>query len=225
MKFVRARQPEQKEERRRNLMATAREMLEDGMGLEELSLNELARRAGMTKSNVYRYFESREAVLLALLDDEWRVWFEELSAGWPASREDTELDAVIAEIARTIVARPLMSLLTSALPSVLERNLGAEAIRDFKMVSRAKLGLIADFLVTRTARLTRDAALQLLLDLIAIIVGLYPLAHPTEAAERALRTPELCGMKRDYRADLERFLGAIARDLLTRSGAGRRHRG
>ncbi len=82
MEFVRARQPEQKEERRRNLIATARAMLDERMRLDELSLNELARRAGMTKSNVYRYFESREAVLLALLEDEWRSWFDELRGGW-----------------------------------------------------------------------------------------------------------------------------------------------
>ncbi|HHH28079.1 MAG TPA: TetR family transcriptional regulator [Polyangiaceae bacterium] len=39
-----------------------------------LSLNELAKRAGMAKPNIYRYLESRQAVLLALLDDRTARW-------------------------------------------------------------------------------------------------------------------------------------------------------
>ena len=38
------------------------------MPVAEVTLNELSRRAGLAKSNVLRYFESREAVLLELLD-------------------------------------------------------------------------------------------------------------------------------------------------------------
>jgi hypothetical protein len=36
------------------------------MPVAELSLNELSRRVGLAKSNVLRYFETREAVLLEL---------------------------------------------------------------------------------------------------------------------------------------------------------------
>jgi len=65
--FQRARQPEQREERRAHLLTTARAMLEGGVDLRALTLNALAREAGMAKSNVYRYFETREALLLELL--------------------------------------------------------------------------------------------------------------------------------------------------------------
>ncbi len=124
---------------------------------------------------------------------------------------------VVREIARTIAARPQLSILTCALPSVLEQNLGVDAIREFKMLSLVILGEVADFLVLRAPELTRNVAFQLLSDLITLIVGLYPLTHPAEAAEQAMSTPELAGMKRDYRSELERLLGAIAKDLLARS--------
>ena len=48
------------------------------MPVAEVTLNELSRRAGLAKSNVLRYFESREAVLLELLDSAWRT-------GWCSS--------------------------------------------------------------------------------------------------------------------------------------------
>ena len=49
------------------------------MPVAELSLNELSRRVGLAKSNVLRYFESREAVLLELLDAAWRDWLDQLA--------------------------------------------------------------------------------------------------------------------------------------------------
>ena len=66
--FQRARSEEQRDPRRRAILDTAAAMLAE-MPVAEVSLNELSRRVGLAKSNVLRYFESREAVLLELLDD------------------------------------------------------------------------------------------------------------------------------------------------------------
>src|SRR5436305_8694633 len=79
MTFQRARSAEQREERRRTILDTALKML-DEMPVAELTLNGLSRRVGLAKSNVLRYFESREAVLLELLDSAWREWLARLAA-------------------------------------------------------------------------------------------------------------------------------------------------
>ena len=78
MTFQRARSEEQREIRRRAILDTAAAML-DEMPVAEVSLNELSRRVGLAKSNVLRYFESREAVLLELLDDFLGSWLAELA--------------------------------------------------------------------------------------------------------------------------------------------------
>src|SRR4051812_6548305 len=62
---------------RRVILATAGGMLAE-MPVSAMSLNELSRRVGLAKSNVLRYFESREAVLLELLDSQWRRWLDDL---------------------------------------------------------------------------------------------------------------------------------------------------
>ena len=77
--YLRARSPEQKEERRRHLLDTARSLLSEMTDVHDLGINELARRAQMTKSNVYRYFESSEAVLMDLLVEEFAGWHAEMS--------------------------------------------------------------------------------------------------------------------------------------------------
>ena len=67
MTFQRARSEEQREVRRRAILETASAML-DEMPVAEVTLNELSRRVGLAKTAVLRYFESREAVLLDLMD-------------------------------------------------------------------------------------------------------------------------------------------------------------
>src|SRR5262245_17594164 len=79
MTFQRARSEEQREVRRQAILDTAAAML-DEMPVAEVSLNELSRRVGLAKSNVLRYFDSREAVLLDLLDYFLRTWLAELPA-------------------------------------------------------------------------------------------------------------------------------------------------
>jgi AcrR family transcriptional regulator len=218
--FTRARQPEQKEERRARLLATARAMLDEGAGLGDVSLSELARRAAMTKSNVYRYFESREAVLLALLVEEWVAWFLALKRGWrrppPGASGDAALEHLARHLARTLAARPRLCLLTSAVPQVLEQNLSEAAIREFKLLSLAHFEAVAAFMTARAPRLTGAAAVTLLYDAVAAITGLYPATHPSAAAARALDDPALCGLRRDFARELERFVCALARDVVRR---------
>src|ERR1039457_1529560 len=71
--FQRARSEEQREVRRRAILDAAAAMLAE-MPVAQVTLNELSRRVGLAKSNVLRYFESREAVLLELLDSAWQDW-------------------------------------------------------------------------------------------------------------------------------------------------------
>jgi AcrR family transcriptional regulator len=214
--FLRARRPDQKESRRAHLLATARAMLEAGTPLQELGLNELARRAEMTKSNVYRYFESREHVLLGLLREEWTAWFETLTTSWRAPAGKTPpLRHLARHLARTLAARPLLCELASALPGVLERNLSEGAIGEFKQLWLGFLTAVAAFVSARVPELTPPLAARLMYDGAALVTGLWPHANPAPAVARAIAaTPELGVFQRDFAADLARFLYAIAADLV-----------
>ena len=75
--FQRARSEEQREARRQAILDAAAAMLTE-MPVAQVTLNGLSRRAGLAKSNVLRYFESREAVLLELLDSAWQDWLVQL---------------------------------------------------------------------------------------------------------------------------------------------------
>lgn len=211
--FQRARQPEQKEERRAHVLATTRAMIEGGVDLRALSLNEIARRAGMAKSNVYRYFETREAVLLALVWEELQSWTEHMMTTWPRStRSRSALDALVRHLARTIAERPMLCALVTAVPSVLERNLAEDTIRDFKLRTLQWLRELGRFLASRVPELSAEQYAELLYDGTAVIGGLYPAAFPVDAAARVSAEPALKALRRDLPRDLERFLLSLARD-------------
>src|ERR1700752_4536533 len=64
--FQRARQPAQIEQRREAILRAGL-VLFQRRGLENVSLNDIAREVGLAKSNIYRYFESREHIYLVIL--------------------------------------------------------------------------------------------------------------------------------------------------------------
>ncbi len=190
-------------------------MLESDVDLGALSLNELARRAGMAKSNVYRYFETREAVLLAVLWEELFAWYEHMAATYrPPTRGRPALDVLVRHLAHTLAARPLLCALMAATPSVLERNLGEDAIRDFKKRSVQALRDMGRFLASVVPDLTAEQYAELLYDATAVIAGLYPNAYPAEHAARVVAEPAFKLLRRDLSRDAERFLLALARDRL-----------
>jgi len=216
--FLRARSPDQKEERAQALLRTARAMLSAGTPLSALSLNELARQVGMTKSNIYRYFESREAVLLAILAEEWQGWLDGLRAAPRPRGGGDELSRLVRRVARSLAARPLLSILTSALPSVLEENLSVEAIADFKRLTLAFFTEAAALLHAEAPSLSTEAALRFMSDSAIVIAGLYPHAFPPPHVKGVVDgDPAFAVFRHDYEGELARLLLALARALQTPS--------
>jgi len=141
--FQRARSDEQREIRRRAILDTAAAML-DEMPVAEVSLNELSRRVGLAKSNVLRYFESREAVMLELLDDFLGTWLEELAEELAAGIEadaspEVRADQLAEILSRSLAERMVLCDLVGAQGGVLEHNVSVEVVKRHKRSSHAKL--------------------------------------------------------------------------------------
>ncbi|WP_321822613.1 MULTISPECIES: TetR/AcrR family transcriptional regulator [unclassified Burkholderia] len=203
----RARHPEQKEERRQHLLATARALLLDGLDVNALGLNELARQAGMTKSNVYRYYESREAVLLDVLEEELALWsadFEHLS------KQPLEKTHAIAELAKTyattLVRRPLLCSLSSILSSIIEHNISLERVIEFKRRQPILLGKIASAINAAAPTIKLEQVGEFIRLSVPLFVGLWPISHPSAAVKKAISLPELASLRYDFKRDLEHAL-------------------
>ncbi|NUP52642.1 MAG: TetR family transcriptional regulator [Catenulispora sp.] len=212
--FQRARSAEQREIRKQTILDAATQLLEE-MPVGEISLRELSRRVGLSKTNVVRYFETREAVFFELLNRSLAQWTEdlagELSAAGPAVTPETLTDTV----ARSLASRPLLCGLLSALGPELERNISAEAAREFKLVHVRLLGELADLLQRHIASLTWAEARELVSLMVVYTAGLWPFTRPSEAVAEALEDPALADTKVDFAVRLGRTLHVATAGLLS----------
>uniref|UniRef100_A0AAU3H4U2 TetR/AcrR family transcriptional regulator n=1 Tax=Streptomyces sp. NBC_01401 TaxID=2903854 RepID=A0AAU3H4U2_9ACTN len=171
MTFQRARSEEQREIRRRAILDTAAAML-DEMPVAEVSLNELSRRVGLAKSNVLRYFESREAVLLELLDVFLGSWLaeltDELAAGVEAQAASEVRAGQLAEVlSRSLSERVVLCDLFGAQGGVLEHNVSVEVVKRHKRSSLARLDVLTDLVRRHLPELGAGAQLFCLMSLVS----------------------------------------------------------
>ncbi|MFZ6720506.1 TetR family transcriptional regulator [Undibacterium sp. Ji49W] len=210
--FQRARKPEQKEERRMHLLATAKAALHGGMEVSDLGLNELARKAQMTKSNVYRYFENREALLLALLEEESVLWRGELVERLAITQQATA-EQIAQAFAGASVAYPLMCRLFSALPSIIEHNVSRERLTEFKLNSLALMVGLAEQLHLSAPTLPFESYVRFVRLAMAMLIGLWPLSRPASALAGVLSLPELQALRYDFETDFTSGLLLLLRGL------------
>src|SRR5262245_25522553 len=160
--FQRARSDEQRAQRSQAILETAAEMLRE-MPVADLSLNELSRRVGLAKSNVLRYFDSREAVLLELLASASREWLAHLAAELPSAVRrragfTRRAEQLAAASAQSFLARPLLCDLISAQAAVLEHNVSVEAVTRYKLAAITDAEALTELFRDALPELSHDDA-------------------------------------------------------------------
>jgi len=211
--FQRARQPEQKEQRRQDILKAAARLFEE-KGLEKASLSKIACAAGISKAGVYRYFESREAIFLQLLGESFAEWAGELELLLAPLAGCDDPEAVAACVAKSLVERPQLGALSSATATILEHNVSEEGVIEFKTRMLPLLIRLANALHAVMPALSMERIRQLLLYVHVTLNGLWPAAHPPPAVQAALTRPELSMMRIEWDQDLEGMLAMLLRGAL-----------
>lgn len=183
MEFKRARRPEHVEQRRRTILDTACAMLRE-RPVADISLRELSDRVGLAKSNVLRYFDSREAIFLEVLDQEWGAWLDEVEAAVAAVDGAEE---VATAIATSLLRRRLLCELVSGMAGVLERNITVDFARVFKRRAHAHTARLADIVRAGVPVLDEAASRHFAGAVLVMTAGLWPHANPTDAVAQVTR--------------------------------------
>jgi AcrR family transcriptional regulator len=223
--FQRARSAEQREVRRRGILDTAAAMLAERPAAE-VSLNDLSRRACLAKSNVLRYFDSREAVLLELLDAAWGEWLAELAVELPAAVDPTgpvagRGEQLAAALAASVAARPVLCDLLGARAG-LERNVSAEVAAQVKRASLGRIGELAGLVRDAVGELDERSA-EAFAALAAVTIGaLWTHCRPSAAVLAAYAAdPELAALRPDFVDVTREALAVAVAGLLARAAAAR----
>ncbi len=219
--FQRARNEEQREARRRAILGAAAAMLAE-MPVAQVTLNELSRRAGLAKSNVLRYFESREAVLLDLLDSAWQDWLVQLEADLANAVDATaplavRADQLGAAVAASLASRPMLCDLISTQAAVLERNVSPQVAAQYKRASIAGITALGGLMLKCVTELGEHDAVRLA-GVVTLMTGaLWPHTQRSAAMLAAYAADAaLAALRLDFTTTLRELFQVTIAGLLAR---------
>ncbi|MFI1700461.1 TetR/AcrR family transcriptional regulator [Streptomyces bobili] len=221
MTFQRARSKEQREIRRQTILDTAAAML-DEMAVADVSLNELSRRVGLAKSNVLRYFESREAVLFELLQRAIATWLaevpDELAKGVDPHLSARERGDQVAAVLSASLARQTVLLdLLNAQPNVLEHNVSVDVVVRHKRFAVAGITTTTDLIRQYVPELG-DGAWTVAMMTLILAGALSTYCRPSASALAAFEAdPTVTVLRLDLRAALENAVATLIAGTVARA--------
>jgi AcrR family transcriptional regulator len=212
--FQRARRADQKEQRREAILAVAGTLAER-TGVAWVSLGDIAREVGLAKSNVLRYFGTREEIYLSLTMREGTQWAEAATAGL---RDASGAEAVGAALAGAYAERPLYCDLTTHADTMFEHNVTVDVLRVYKRWAIGTYWAVGRSIATACPPMTAENGAALVMAAAAFVAKLFPLTRPPEALRELYRLePEIAGAFPPLRPALTHMIAATATGLSTAS--------
>jgi AcrR family transcriptional regulator len=209
----RARKPEQKEERRHAILDAAlclwlRER-EDG----EFTMARLAELTGLAKGTLYLYFTTKEELFLALLEEMFGSWIDELLRKLrPLAGKGTP-QRVARLLSRTLAAREPLTRLFPLLASVLEPGMNAQTALNFKQSVCARGTEIEAALQQALPGLADGHSV--LVYTLALVTGLRQMYENEQTLQRITPLePDLRCVQASFDHELEAALTALIRGLI-----------
>lgn len=211
--FQRARRPEQKLQRQQAILSAARELALRN-GVRDVSLAGIAARAGIHKSALLRYFETREQIFLELTAEAWPDWAQALHAGIAAAAPGSA-GLVAGILARSFGDRPLLCDLIAHTPLNLERNVSPETVRRYKLTSLQAVSEAAALVQRVLPGLTLAECGEFVATLASLAGSLWQIANPVPAlAELYASDPALAQARVDLTPRLRRTAEILLAGLI-----------
>lgn len=196
---------EQKEQRRQDILNSARALFESTSDYNALLMKHIAENIGLTKGTLYLYFKTKEEVFIALYSEELNRCFERLNARLDDLAPRSDVDAVADAISDVLSQKTTFLRLTSLLHSVLEQNIEYEVALEFKILLRDNI-LATGEKVETCLDLPRGSGAEILLSIHALAIGCFHMALPTPALDAILERPDMSFMKMDFEEEFKKAL-------------------
>jgi len=183
--WVRARSDEQIEQRINEIMDATARLYEENR-YEDITFAMIAKEANFTRSNLYRYFQTKEDIFLELLKHDiatWRKDFLEIFTDVPSSLHDVAETSV-----DLILKHKRMVGLFTILFTLLEPNASLDALTAFKQKITEEIGMVAQFLSTTLSFPSIESAVEYLTAQSYLAIGAYPMMNLTQKQTEAMQT-------------------------------------
>jgi AcrR family transcriptional regulator len=209
----RARSDQDKVARREQLLAVAAELWAE-KNFASITMFEVATRAQLAKGTTYLYFQTKEELLLALLERELQAWFLELGTKLSTKKSFTPKE--FAQLmTKSLAQRQALMRLICIQSSILEHNIGLERALEFKHFLLAQALSAAELIESRLEFLKRGEGIVLLQRINAFIIGFYDLSNPSQIIQTVLEKPTMKPFRLDFSKQFQTTLETLLIGLET----------
>ncbi len=212
MNWQRARTDERKNERKEAIYTAAFSLFKEH-GYNNVSFNGIAIKAGFTKSNMYRYFSSKEDIFLSVFMELFEVWFVDCQARLQKLSTNSPLNKFVNLWVAVYLDHPEFLDLIPLLFTSLERNSSFEQLVKFKKRSKELLYLLAMEVGRIYPNVQGEKAFRFLSLSFAATSSYWASSTGNEVLERAYALDELKELTPDFKHDLSASIEVIVRGL------------
>ena len=139
MSWQRARTADKKEERKNSICKAALKLFKKN-SFESVSFNNIAKEAGFAKSNLYRYFKSKEEIFLSIYSNLLTKWSDSCLSKIKKLKRNCSAKTFARVWSESILDEKNFLNLNTMLFVSLEKNSSYEQLKDFKvLISRTLL--------------------------------------------------------------------------------------
>lgn len=212
MKWERARTKEQKGHRISKIIdATAR--LYQQHSFEEITFVSIAREANFTRSNLYKYFNTKEEIFFEFLKHDMILWRQDLENSFQKSKTYPVKEFASIWL-KTQRKHERMLKIVSLLHTALEKNSSKESLIAFKRAAKKEFERLTHLLCNLFPPLTLNNAFKFLNMQLAVCIGLYEMTHLSENQQSVLTMPEFEPFRIDYDTYFQQSIEYLIQGLL-----------
>lgn len=202
----RARTAKEKDRRRESIVQAALALLLEQPGSLP-TMNNIAKRAGVSKGTAYIYFETKESIFLALLEDNLHAWLSDINQALSYHAED-KVTQLVTALLNFKTNQPNLWTLASLSHSVIELNIDSKALLSYKTKLAQRFKSTA-----KTIRQHFDLdetyagdAEAVLMHSYAYLLGQWQVCHPPQSIAKLLQGPGFKILQPDFERSAEHGL-------------------
>lgn len=205
----RARTDEQKNARRQDIVDVAWKVFQTKR-YDEINIAEIAQAAGLAKGTVYLYFETKEALFLAVEEQQLAAWGDRVEAGLKALIGSDDVAAVSSLFCELLCSRPGLTRLFAIVHVILEHNIDYETALRFKWMLLYRIGTTGALLEACLPFLETGQGAHVLFQVYMFIIGLQQLANPAPVIMEVIeKEPAMAVFALDFAAECTSFMTTL----------------
>lgn len=202
--WIRARSDEQKEQRIREIVS-ATERLYEKSSYEEITFVQIAKEAGFTRSNLYKYFKTKEEIFLECLKYDVKLWKKDLLNNFNKDGYYS-IDEFAGIWIEVIQNNKRLIELISILYIHLEKEASYDTLLNFKESYSEVSQKMVEHLVNKIKGLTYKKVIDFVSLQSALGIGLFQMTDLSDNQLKVLEKPEYSHYKIDFK---DRFTKSV----------------